>query len=147
MAEPFSTVAAAISLAGTVLKISKATKHFIDGIQGAPRSVEALSGYISNLLNILETLEKFLLSLDGRRYPEQARIVHILQSPLENCKDALNDIENELTPFVKSAKGTKMSKWKKVLWSAYREKDVLALQRILQSSQHSLDSAVLVVNL
>ena len=146
MGEPFSTVAAAIALVGTVVKASKSTKAFIDSIRGAPRSVNALSGNVGSLTDVLETLETLLRGLDSRRFPEQARLARILHAPLVNCKTALQDIEKELAPFVKQDNNAKTSKWKAFRF-AYREKDVLALQRILESSQHSLDSAVTVVNL
>ena len=146
MAEPFSTVAAAIALAGTVVQMSKTTKEFIWGIQQAPRSVSALSGNIDSLTQILETLSLFLQNLDHCRYPEQARLVNILNYPLNNCKVALEDIEKELKPFVRPLHKARLTKWKSFQFT-FREKNMLALQRMLRSSQHSLDSAVAVVNL
>ena len=147
MAEPFSTVAAAIALAGAVLKVSKTAKNFVDGIQGAPSSVKALSGDVSSLIEVLALLEQYLRDLQGRRQQvEQARIASVLKVPLENCRKSLNAVETYLGPFVKHDKSSMSGKWKGIAWS-YREKEMMGLQRSLLSSQQVLNSAIAVVHL
>ena len=146
MAEPLSTAAAAVALVGTVLKLSKTAKEFVDGIQKAPESVGALSQDVASLIEVLITLEKFLQGLDERRQQDQVRVAQVFHKPLLNCKDALQKIETGISPFVKLNKGSNQSNWKWFTWP-YREREMIALQRRLLSSQQSLNSAIAVVNL
>lgn len=146
MAEPFSTAAAAVALVGTVLTLSKTAKEFVDGIQGAPQSVGAISEDVTSLTEVLVSLENFLQGLDGRRQHDQVQVAQVLYKPLRNCKDALQHIKTGISPFVKSDRGRNQRRWKRLVW-AYREKEMVALQRRLLSSQQSLSSAIAVVNL
>ena len=146
MAEPFSAVAAGITLVGTVLRLSKTVMEFGARIQGAPQSVSALSTDITSLTGVLITLENFLQGLDGRRQHNQVLITQLLRGPLFNCQHVLQDIESSLIPFIKSPKGLIRSKWKGLRW-AYRERDILAVQRRLSYYQQLLNSAIAVVHL
>ncbi|MCJ1243308.1 hypothetical protein MMC30_000505 [Trapelia coarctata] len=146
MADPLSITSGVFALVMSALQAAQQTKAFIDGIRGAPRAVHALSSDLAALSNVLGTLENFLQNINNGRNPNQARLVGILQSPLNNCMKSLHDIKGEIEPFVKPLSGISTSKWKAFVWT-FREKDVIALQRSLMSSQSLLDSAVAVVTL
>jgi len=146
MADPLSITTGVFTLVLSALQAAQQTKAFIEGIRGAPRAVNALLSDLAALSNVLGTLENFLKNENQSRSPNKARIVVVLQSPLNNCMKSLNDIKREIEPFVKPLSGTNTSKWKAFIWT-FREKDIIALQRALVSSQSLLDSAVAVVSL
>ena len=77
------------------------------------------------------------------------QIIPKLKLPLDHCNKALEDVDRELKPDVKLIEGDKGSRWRATraafLWK-YREKDMIALQRNLGSSQAMLDSAIHVVH-
>ena len=146
MADPFSTIAGAIGLAGGVVKLSKAIIDFISSIQGAPRTVKALSAKIASITETLNTLESFLQELDNRRFPDLSQMTKIIQLPLQNCEDVLQDVKKELGPFVKSEGDPGTPKWKSIKF-AYWEKDILSLERLLSSCEVSLTTALTAINL
>ena len=146
MADPLTITGGVFGLVMSVYQAAQVTKAFIDGIRGAPRAVLALSSDLAALANVLGTLENFLQNINRGRNPNQDRLVAILQSPLNNCMKSLSDIRRDIEPFVKPLSGTGTSKWKAFVWT-FRERDVMALQRTLISSQSLLDSAVAVVTL
>ncbi|KAL6716764.1 hypothetical protein ACLMJK_006332 [Lecanora helva] len=141
MTDPFSVLVGAVGLAGAVLKVAQTTENFVKGIRGAPQAVRSLSNEINALHEILNTLDALLQNRNNARNSELARLSPVLMPPLKYCRKSLENVEEELRPFVKAIEGANDSKWRSFQWK-YREKDMIALQRNLSNSQIMLSSAI-----
>lgn len=145
MADPFSSLASAITMVGAALKTSEVTRDFIKGIRSAPQAVTSLSSDMTALREVLKTLEGLLSNREGPRNAVLICMTPMLQQPLNQCMKALDDVQRELRPYVKTTDSESRSRWRTLGASfrwRYREKDVLSLQRNLTNSQSVLDSAV-----
>jgi Fungal N-terminal domain of STAND proteins len=145
MADPLSMVAAVLAI--TKLGISSAlqVKGFIEGIQGAPRSITATSKDINALHGALHAVADFLSS-SSFDSSVQSQLVILLKPPVENCLQVLREIENAVRPFTKPLRSGRGSKWRGFVWN-FRERDIVAHQRVLTSYKSSLEIALSMGNL
>lgn len=146
MSDPLSILAAVTGIAGLALHSARRLKEFVDGIQGAPHAVSALSRDLNALYNVLGTLTALLDDVNLNPNPAQATFVPLLQAPLDNCVAALQDITLVIRRFTKPSGTAKITKWRGFAWN-FREREVTALQTILMSYKSSLDIAIAVANL
>ncbi len=146
MTDPVSLTFGVIGTAGVALHSARRTKEFIDGIRGAPRSVNVLSNDLRSLENVLETLEGLLKNRDIVDGGGPAQVIPLLRAPLDNCISTLEELRIKVKPFTKPSGDAKTSKWRGFTWT-FREKDITDVRTVLMSYKSSLDIAVSVANL
>jgi hypothetical protein len=147
--DPLSIASAASAVLGIVAVALHSTRRmmeFIDGIQGAPQAVKALSRDLSALETVLQALDDVLRHPDFQGNARRTALATLLRDPLDNCTLALDDISLAIRPYTKTVGSSKKSKWRGFTWS-FREKEILTLQRMLMSYKSSLNMAVAVANL
>jgi hypothetical protein len=147
--DPVSIVSAASAILGIVAVALHSTRRmieFIDGIQGAPQAVKALSRDLSALEKVLQTLNGVLRHPDFHGNARHHELAALLRDPLDNCTLALEDISLAIKPYTKPWGSSRKSKWRGFAWS-FREKEIVTLQRMLMSYKSSLNMAVAVANL
>jgi hypothetical protein len=147
--DPLSLASAASTVIGIVAVALHGTRRmieFIDGIQGAPQAVNALSRDLIALEKVLQTLNDVLSHPDFQGNARRNELAALLQDPLDNCTLALEDISLAIRPYTKPLGDSRKSKWRGFTWS-FREKEILTLQRMLMSYKSSLNMAVAVANL
>ena len=144
--DPMTITTAVIGIAAVALHSTRRMIEFIDGIQGAPQAVKALSRDLNALEKVLQTLNDVLSHPDFQGNARRAELAALLQDPLDNCTLALDDISLAIKPYTKPSANSRNSKWRGFTWS-FREKEILTLQRMLMSYKSSLNMAVAVANL
>jgi hypothetical protein len=144
--DPMSVTASIIGIAAVALHSTKRMMEFIEGIQGAPQAVKALSRDLNALGKILERLNDVLGHPDFQDNERRMELATLLKDPLDNCILALDDISLALRPYTKTLGTSGKSKWRGFTWS-FREKEIATLQRMLMSYKSSLTMAVAVASL
>jgi hypothetical protein len=144
--DPMSVTASVIGIAAVALHSTKRMMELIDGIQGAPQAVKALSRDLSALEKVLQKLNDVLGHPDFQENERRTELATLLQDPLDNCTLALDDISLAIRPYTKLSGTLGKSKWRGFTWS-FREKEIATLQRMLMSYKSSLTMAVAVANL
>ena len=148
MSDPLSVIASVVSIAGFALHSARRLKDVIDGIQGAPRAVQAVSSDLQAVSGVLDTLHRLLGQTKSRKRvsPMELELVTILQLPLHNCVSTCKEIDDAIKPHIKPTSQAKGSRWSKLAWY-WREKDMLALQTKLMTSKSSLEMAIAVTTM
>jgi hypothetical protein len=144
--DPFSITAGVVGTAEVALHIARRVKDFIDGIQGAPRAVSALSRDLQALQNVLETLSTLVNHVHLNGGTARTNFIPLLKPPVENCTTALESILLAVKPYTKPTGEPKKTKWRGFVWT-FREAEVLTLQKTLMDYKMSLDIAISVANL
>jgi hypothetical protein len=146
MADPFGIAAGVLGIAISTLHVARKLKELIDGIQGAPEAVKALSKDLHALQGVLEALNSLL---GDSRFTEArlcAEAMPALEPHLQNCTTTLDSIFVAIARHTKPSGDPKKSKWSGFIW-AFREKEILTLQNRLTTYKMSLDLAISVANL
>jgi hypothetical protein len=144
--DPMSITVGVISLVAVALHSTRRIIEFIDGIQGAPQAVKALSRDLNALEQVLQTLNDVVSHPDFQSNTRRPNLAALLQDPLNNCALALEDISLAIRPYTTPSGDSRKSKWRGFTWS-FREKEIVTLQRMLMSYKSSLNMAVAVANL
>src|SRR5271156_1291 len=146
MVEPIAVTASVLGIAMSALHVARKLKELIDGIQGAPEAVKALSKDLHALQGVLEALNSLL---EDSRFTEKhlcAEAMPTLEPHLQNCTTTLDSIFMAIARHTKPSGDPKKSKWSGFIWS-FREKEILTLQNRLTTYKMSLDLAISVTNL
>src|SRR5271170_2943417 len=144
--DPFSITTGVVGAAAVALHSARHVNNFIDGIQGAPRAVSALSKDLQALKNVLETLNTLVNQVHLSGGTARTDFIPLLKPPLENCTTALESILLAVKPYTKPSGESKKSRWRGFVWT-FREREVLMLQKTLMDYKMSLDIAISVANL
>jgi hypothetical protein len=146
MVDPFGITAGVIGVALSALHSARRLKELIDGIQGAPEAVRALSEDLYALQDVLKSLNTLLQDarFTGRR--GRAEAMPALEPHLKNCADTLDSMFLAIARHTKSSGDPSKSKWSSFVWY-FREKELLTLQNRLKTYKMSLDLAVSIANL
>lgn len=144
--DPLSVTAGVIGIAAVALHSTKRMMEFIDGIQGAPQAVKALSRDLNALEKVLQNLNDVLGHPDFQDNQRHTELAMLLKDPLDNCTLALDDISLAIRPYTKTSGTSGKSKWRGFTWS-FREKEIATLQKMLMSYKSSLTMAIAVANL
>jgi hypothetical protein len=115
--DPFSITAGVVGTAGVALHSARRVKDFIDGIQGAPRAVSALSQDLQALQNVLETLSMLVNHVHLNGGTARTNFIPLLKPPLENCTTALESILLAVKPYTKPTGEPKKTKWRGFVWT------------------------------
>jgi hypothetical protein len=142
MADPLSTVAGVVGVLGFALHGAKRLYELIDGIQGAPHDVAAISADLKALYEVLGTLESMDKSSE-RLQP----LYCCLQAPLDNCVEVFAEFTTTLHNFTHITRNNTRRKrvWSNIVW-AFKDKEVQLLQDTLITYKASLDLAVGAIN-
>lgn len=146
MIDPFAITAGVLGIAMSALHVARKLQELIDGIQGAPEAVKALSKDLHALQGVLEALNNLL---EDSRFTERhlcAEAMPALEPHLQNCTTTLDSIFMAIARHTKPSGDPKKSKWSGFIWS-FREKEILTLQNRLTTYKMSLDLALSVANL
>lgn len=128
-----------IGLVGSSLTGIIKAKEWIDGIQRAPRSIQALSRDLHAIEMLLGHLDCVLKSADNETQNHASRQI---RHAVDNCEDTARQIDKMLRPFVNSGGGDEnINTWKRVTFN-FRESDVLRLQRDMETCKQTLDLAI-----
>lgn len=146
MVEPFGVATGVLGIAMSALHVARKLKELIDGIQGAPEAVKALSKDLHALQGVLEALNSLLEDSRSTEKRLCAEAMPALEPHLENCTTTLDSIFMAIARHTKPSGDPKKSKWSGFIWS-FREKEILTLQNRLTTYKMSLDLAVSVANL
>jgi hypothetical protein len=139
--DPISITTSAIGTAAVALHSARRVNDFIGGIQGAPRAVSALSKDLQALKNVLETLNALVNHVHLSGGTARSDFIPLLKPPLENCTTVLESIILAVKPYTKPSGEPKTSKWRGFAW-AFREREVVMLQKTLMDYKMSLDIAI-----
>jgi Fungal N-terminal domain of STAND proteins len=146
MADPIGIISGVVGIAMSTLHVAGKLKELIDGIQGAPEAVKALSKDLHALQGVLEALNSLL---EDSRFTERrlcAEAMPALEPHLHNCTTTLDSISMAIARHTKPSGDPKKSKWSGFIWY-FREKEILTLQNRLTTYKMSLDLAVSVATL
>ncbi|KAH8909347.1 hypothetical protein BR93DRAFT_965464 [Coniochaeta sp. PMI_546] len=128
-----------IGLVGSSLTGIIKAKEWIDGIQRAPRLIQALSRDLHAIEMLLGHLDCVLKSADNETQNHASRQI---RHAVDNCEDTARQIDKMLRPFVNSGGGDEnINTWKRVTFN-FRESDVLRLQRDMETCKQTLDLAI-----
>ena len=141
MTDPLSVTFGVVGTAAVALSAAQKLKSFIDGIEGAPSAIDALSKDLFALSSVLHTLKDSVSNPNLINVHAQARVLRLLEEPLQNCVAVVNLISEKLRPFVKPAAKVNKSKWRGFVWT-YREKEFNDLKMLLLSYKSSLEIAI-----
>ena len=144
--DPLSISAGIVGFVGYSLHTARKVKEFVDGIEGAPRAVKALSSDVCALYDVLNEFSKVLNDPAFREGSAKTGLFVTLQRPLENCTNSLEDVKNKIRPFTKPTGDPKVSRWRSVAWT-FKEKEVEVLRGQLTAYKASLDIALSVASM
>jgi hypothetical protein len=142
MADPLSTIAGVVGVLGFALHGAKRLYELIDGIQGAPHDIAAISTDLKALYEVLGTLESMDKSSE-RLQP----LYCCLQAPLDNCVEVFAEFTTMLHNFTHVTRNTARRKrvWSNIVW-VFKDKEVQLLRDTLITYKASLNLAVGAIN-
>ena len=135
-----------LGIALSTLHVARKLQELIDGIQGAPEAVKALSKDLHALQGVLEALNNLLADSHFTERGLCAEAMPALEPHLQNCTTTLDSIFMAIARHTKPSGDPRKSKWSGFIWY-FREKEILTLQNRLATYKMSLDLAVSVANL
>ena len=91
MADPFSTVAAVVSLADVMIRACEGISNLVVGLKDAPHAVQHLRQTVHNVLSVLGSLQLYV-----SEYESSALFIEQHQLLPENLKRELLEIHKEL---------------------------------------------------
>ena len=144
--DPLSIATGVVGFVGFSLHTARRVKDFIDGIEGAPRAVKALSSDVYALYDVLLEFSNTLNDPGFRETFARSNFLVTLQRPLENCANSLEDVTTLIKPFTKPTGDPKVSKWRSVAWT-FKEREIEVLRSQLMAYKSSLDVALSVASM
>lgn len=144
--DPLSISTGIVGFVGFSLHTARRVKEFIDGIEGAPKAVKALSKDVCALYDVLREFSNTLNDPSLKETFAKSSLLVTLQGPLENCTNSLEDVKTTLKPFTKPTGDPKISKWRSVAWT-FKEKEIDVMRGQLMAYKSSLDVALSVASL
>ena len=144
--DPLSISTGIVGFVGFSLHTARRVKDFIDGIEGAPSAVKALSNDVCALYDVLLEFSNTLNDPSFRETFAKSNLLVTLQRPLENCANSLEQVTTTIRPFTKATGDPKVSKWRSVAWT-FKEKEIGVLRSQLMAYKSSLDVALSVASL
>ena len=138
MADPLSITAGAVGILGFALHSSRRLLDLINGLQGAPKDIAALSTDLKALYEVLAVLMGMQDEL-----ARNASLCNCLQPPLENCLDVFEEFTTALNTYTLTTReGTrKIRSWKNVAW-VLKEKEIQLFRDTIVTYKASLSLAV-----
>ncbi len=154
MADPFSIIAGAASLADVCIRLTKFLKQAKDGFQKIDNDLEDLSNDITALRSVSDLIKRsFEVDLAGVTNPSEDEIVddqwHTTQKTLAGCQDIVERL-NALIATVSGTGGPKHAKFnnlRKYLKQQSKEEDFNALRQKLKTHYNALQISLVAVNM
>lgn len=117
MTDPASLAFEVVGTVAVAVHTTRKAQQFIDSIHGAPRAISALSADLAALGNVLDILNDMLKRGEAFSNRIQNQMIALLEVPLRNCTETLNEVSNLLEPFAKASSSAKITKWRGFLWT------------------------------
>jgi hypothetical protein len=108
MADPFSVAAAAITLAGTGIKLVQTLRVYIDSVNKADKRLKPIIHHIELLSNVLAQIGTLLSDEQTERLCNQS-LIDSVSSTTSVCKDAFSELEGFVTKALSDGRGSKIA--------------------------------------
>lgn len=128
--DPLSITTTCFSLAGAIVKTSKAIAAFSRDAKDAQKDLAQLSGELDALQPILSMVAGHMASSAGKSVP--ASVLQELGTVLDGCKLSVKDIESNIERY----RGQKV--WASTKWALYGEEDMDKLRGTLERYKSAL---------
>lgn len=130
--EPFSTIASAFAVVQIADRVITLCRAYISGVNDAPTDLRAILIEVGSLKCVLEVIEL----LDSSSTDDKLRILEKLQTPIEGCKEALQNLESLFPPQSAASASGKGKRQKLAIslaslaWPFKRDKAMKLLEEI-----------------
>ena len=141
MADLLSITFGVVGTAAVALSAAQKLTLFIDGIKSAPTAIHDLSKVLFPLSSVLQTLRDSVTNLNLMNVDARARVLKLLEEPLQNCVAVVDLLSEKLKLFVEPTAKVNENKWRSFIWT-YREKEFADLKMLLLSYKSSLEIAI-----
>jgi hypothetical protein len=133
---------ASIGIISFALHGAKKLYELIDGIQGAPENIAAISTDLKAFYQVLGTLE----SIKG--FSERLQLYHYLKAPLDNCVKIFEDLTTKLNKCTHpTSKYTTRKRFRSSIAWAFKGNEIQTLRGTLGACKATLDLAIVAINL
>ena len=141
MADPFSTVAAVVSLADVMIRACEGISNLVVGLKDAPNAAQHLRQTVHNVLSVLESLQLYVSEYESSAlFIEQHQLLpEIVKKELQEIRTEL-DVLQQLLP----SSGTAGKIGHRVKW-VFDEKKISRVVHRLDNRQKALMTGLQIV--